>query len=315
MLNLDQTRIFLSVARHLHFSRAAEELFISQPAVSATIAKLEHQAGVQLFHRIGRRVELTDAGRFLQQEGHNLVEQSKRLERGLQDFNNLERGCLQLGASFTVGNYWLPRYISQFRSRYPAIELHCKLANANAILDGTNRGHFDLGFICGRQPDGLATVVGEESLQLVVGQNHPWFGVAWINAAQLDQAAWLMREPGSGAQQMLEQWLQEIGLQPSHLQVQQVLHSSEMMKAMVCDGTGLAALPSSLVKQEVKLGLLWPLELQDQRLKAEPIWMLKSPCRQDSPLLACFEGLTLSADGRCAGAAAKPALQRSEAPR
>jgi DNA-binding transcriptional LysR family regulator len=120
-MNLDQLQVFLAVARHLHFSRAAEELFITQPAVSASVAKLESQYGVKLFHRIGRRVELTDAGRFLLGEGPRLLDGVDRLERGLQEFNDLRRGVLSLGASFTVGNYWLPSRLTRFGERYPEI--------------------------------------------------------------------------------------------------------------------------------------------------------------------------------------------------
>ena len=104
-MHFDQLRVFLSVARHLHFSRAAEELYISQPAVSASVAKLESHYGVRLFLRIGRRVELTDAGRFLRQEGLRLLDHVALVERGLQEFQALRRGVISLGASLTVGNY------------------------------------------------------------------------------------------------------------------------------------------------------------------------------------------------------------------
>lgn len=102
-MNLDQLHVFLVVSRHLHFSRAAEELFITQPAVSAAISKLESSFGVKLFHRIGRRVELTDAGRFLAEEGALLSDRVDQLERRLLEFNALRRGVLSLAASFTVG--------------------------------------------------------------------------------------------------------------------------------------------------------------------------------------------------------------------
>jgi DNA-binding transcriptional LysR family regulator len=294
MLNLDQIHIFLAVARHLHFSRAAEDLYITQPAVSATIAKLEAQLGLPLFHRIGRRVELTDAGRFLQHEGQLLLEQSKQLEHGLQDFNALQRGSLQMGASFTVGNYWLPRYLLRFRESYPSIEVHCQLANAEAILDGIDNGHFDLGFLCGRQPNGAVKVVGEERLILVVGRSHSWFGKTSISADQLLLADWLMREPGSGARHMLEHSFSGIGISIADLKIQQVLHSSEMVKALVCCSTGVAALPASMVEQEIELGVLWPVTISEHVLPSEPIWMVRSPQRQDSLLLNAFGSLLFS---------------------
>lgn len=291
MLNLDQVHIFLSVASHLHFSKAADELYISQPAVSASIAKLETQLGAPLFHRIGRRVQLTEAGRFLQREGRLLLDQAQRLERDLEDFSGMQRGSLHLGASFTVGNYWLPLHLARFRRRYPAIAVRCELGNAETILEGTNAGRFDLGFLTGRAPAGAARAVGRESLTLVVGRGHPWFGKAPRKAHHLLDTPWLLREPGSGTRHMLESWLLEVGLALDQLTVHQELHSNEMVKTMVGTGTALGALPASMVAREIASDLLWPITPVDCALRAEAIWMVRSPKRQDSALLSRFEAL------------------------
>lgn len=296
MLNLDQVHIFLSVASHLHFSKAAEELYISQPAVSASIAKLESQLGAPLFHRIGRRVRLTAAGQFLQREGDLLLEQARRLERQLEDFSGLQRGSLQLGASFTVGNYWLPPHLARFRRRYPAIAVHCELGNAEAILEGTTAGRFDLGFLTGRSPAGAARVVGRESLTLVVGQGHPWFGKAPRPARHLLDTPWLIREPGSGTRHMLESWLREVGLALEQLTVHQELRSNEMVKTMAAAGTALAALPASMVAREIASELLWPITPSDCALRAEAIWMVRGPSRPDAGLWSRFEALIEAGD-------------------
>lgn len=296
MLNLDQIHTFLTVAKLLHFSKAADDLHLSQSAVSASIARLEQEVGVPLFHRIGRRVELTDAGRFLQREGLVLVEQSIRLRRELEDFNALQKGSLLLGASFTVGNYWLPRFLARFRNRYPGIELSCSLANAETILDGIDHGQFDLGFVCGCSPPPAASVVGEERLTLVVGRDHPWYGQPARHVQSLLQAQWLLREQGSGSRQMLEQSLTDLGLDAKALSVHQVLHSSEMVKTMVLSGTGLAALPVTMVEQEIRLGLLWTVEVHGHCLSAEPIWMVPCIHRQDSALIKHFEAMILAED-------------------
>ena len=291
MLNLDQVHIFLSVAKHLHFSKAAEELYITQPAVSASISKMESQLGVPLFHRIGRRVQLTEAGHFLQREGQALIEQAQQLERQLEDFSGMQRGSLHLGASFTVGNYWLPIHLARFRSRYPAIDIHCQLGNAEAILEGTNAGRFDLGFLTGRPPSGAAREVGSESLTLVVGKGHAWFGQTPLKPQHLLDTPWLLREPGSGTRQMLERCLEDVGLSIGELTVHQELHSNEMVKTMVGTGTALGALPASMVAQEISSKLLWPISLAGYTLRAEAIWMVRSPHRPDSQLMSRFEAL------------------------
>lgn len=128
-MTLDQLRVFLTVVEYLHFTRAAEALYISQPAVSAAIQNLEEQYGVRLFHRINRQIEITEAGKLLQVEAQKILDQVALTERGLRELNNLQRGELKLGSSLTIGNYWLPEKISKFKYQYPAISVTCTLAN------------------------------------------------------------------------------------------------------------------------------------------------------------------------------------------
>lgn len=299
-MNLDQLQVFLAVARHLHFSRAAEELFITQPAVSASVAKLESQYGVKLFHRIGRRVELTDAGRFLLGEGPRLLDGVDRLERGLQEFNDLRRGVLSLGASFTVGNYWLPSRLTRFGERYPEIELLCSLGNADQVLDGTARGQYDLCFLTGwahrdHAPELEAHLsaieVGQERLQVVVGASHPWYGITPIPSAELCRSPWIVRERGSGAQRLFEVLLRQAGVDPASLEVRLVLNSSEMVKTVVLAGSGAAALPESMVRSDLAQGLLWAVEIEGRIQASQPIWMVKQDQRYPSALLRAFEAV------------------------
>ena len=292
-MNLDQLQVFLVVSRHLHFSRAAEELYITQPAVSASIAKLEGLFGVKLFHRIGRRVELTDAGRFLAREGQRLLEQVNQLERRLLEFNALKRGVLTLGASFTVGNYWLPSALKQFYDAHPGIQVQCGLGNAEQVLEGTARGEYDLGFISGSQreplPDQLVVEpVGQESLQIVVAQGHPWFGLEQLEPRQLQASPWVMRERGSGARQMFADGLQHLQISLDSLPVSLVLTSSEMVKSVILHGGGAAALPESMVRHEITLNLLWPVPVEGLAM-AQSILMIRHAQRHQSALIQAFE--------------------------
>lgn len=292
-MNLDQLQVFLVVARHLHFSRAADELYITQPAVSASIAKLEAGFGVKLFHRIGRRVELTDAGRFLAREGQRLLEQVSQLERRLLEFNALKRGVITIGASFTVGNYWLPAALKQFHDAHPNIEVQCGLGNAEQVLEGTARGEYDLGFISGSQQDPLpdqlaAEPVGHEHLQIVVAPGHPWFGQERIKPRQLLSAVWVLRERGSGARQMFADGLANVQISLESLPVFLVLNSSEMVKSVVMHGGGAAALPESMVRHEIALQLLWPVQVEDLDMR-QSILMIRHAQRHQSALIHAFE--------------------------
>src|SRR6478672_1645845 len=267
-MTFEQLKIFLAVAEHLHFTRAADTLFITQPAVSAAIQSLEAEYSVKLFHRIGRRVEITAAGQLLQVEAQKILDQVALTERGLRELNNLQRGELKLGSSLTIGNYWLPEKISQFKRQYPGIFVNCTLGNAEEICEGTASGLFDLGLVTGDVKPALKQcleeiVVGSDRLQIVVGQSHPWFNCPEVPVTELSQTDWVMRESGSGSQQMFEQTLQSWGIEPTQLKVILVLSSSEMVRAVVEGGVGAAAMPESMVRKELKLRTLRAVRVTD----------------------------------------------------
>jgi DNA-binding transcriptional LysR family regulator len=304
-MTLEQLRIFMAVATHLHFTRAAEDLYITQPAVSAAIHSLEEEYGVKLFHRVGRRIEIADAGKLLQLEAQKILEQVALTERGLRELNNLQQGELRVGSSLTIGNYWLPEQISQFKQKYPGISVRCTLANAEEICAGTATGLFDIGLVTGEVKPALRQlleqeVVGRDRLQIVVGRTHAWFERVNIAVEELTETAWVMRELGSGAQQLLEQALQSWGIALEALKVVLVLSSSEMVKAVVESGVGAAAIPELMVKKELKLGTLRSLQLIDTRTASsqpleivQPVLKLKHRERFQTRVAVAFERMLL----------------------
>lgn len=296
-MTLEQLRIFLAVAEHLHFTRAAETLYITQPAVSAAIQSLETEYSVKLFHRVGRRVEITEAGKLLYIEAQEILEQVAIAERNLRELNNLQQGKLRLGASLTVGNYWLPDKISQFQQEYPGIQVKCTLANAEEIAEGTASGRFDLGLVSGEvklalQEALLQEVVGRDRLQIVVGQSHPWFHREAILVEELLSSPWVMREPGSGTQQVFERALQNWGVDLSQLMIILVLSSSEMVKAVVERGGGAAAIPELMVHKELELRTLKAVQVSNSSTLLEivqPILKLKHAQRFQTQTMVAFE--------------------------
>jgi DNA-binding transcriptional LysR family regulator len=269
-MTLDQLRVFLAVVEYLHFTRAAEALYISQPAVSAAIQNLEEQYGVKLFHRIGRQIEITEAGKLLQAEAQKIIDQVVLTERGLQELNDLQRGELKLGSSLTIGNYWLPDKISQFKRQYPGISVNCTLANTEEICEGTGTGQFDLGLVEGEVKPALKTsleeeIVGSDRLLIVVGKSHPWFERTKISLTELYTTDWVMREPGSGTQQRFEEALQNWGIDPTELNIILVLNTGEMVKAVIENGVGATAISELMVKKELQLDTLRSIQVIDDR--------------------------------------------------
>ncbi|MFM6189796.1 MAG: LysR substrate-binding domain-containing protein [Planktothrix sp.] len=270
-MTLEQLRIFLAVAEHLHFTRAAENLYITQPAVSAAIQSLETEYRVKLFHRIGRHVEITEAGKLLQLEAQKILEQVALTERGLRELNNLQRGELKLGSSLTIGNYWLPEKISQFQREYSGIMVNCTLANTEEICLGTANGQFDLGLIEGEVKPTLQKLlnqeeIGSDRLLIIVGRSHPWFERDKIDLTELKNTDWVMREAGSGTQQRLEEALNNWGVNLSDLKVILVLNTGEMVKAVVEEGQVAAGISELMVKKELQLGILKAVRIVDHRL-------------------------------------------------
>ena len=300
-MTFEQLRIFLAVAELLHFTRAAEALYMTQPAVSAAIQSLEAEYGVKLFHRAGRNTQITDAGKLLQMEAQKILEQVALTEQGLRELNNMQQGELKLGASLTIGNYWLPSKISQFKRQYPGISVKCTLGNAEEICQGTAIGLFDLGLVTGEVKASVQNclrqeVVGSDRLQIVVGKSHSWYKRKEISPEELLTTTWVMRESGSGAQQVFEQALQSWGIDPTQLNVVLVLNSSEMVKAVVESGVDAAAIPELMVQNELKLSTLHAVQVIDREKGAgtkleiiQPVWKLKHLQRFQTRVASAFE--------------------------
>lgn len=304
-MKIEQLRIFLAVAEHLHFTRAADSLYITQPAVSAAIQSLEEQYGVKLFHRMGRHIELTDAGKLLQVEAQKILDQVELTAQGLRELNDLQRGELKIGTSLTIGNYWLPEKISRFKQQYPGISVDCTLANAEDICMGTASGVFDMGLVTGNvkpihQKVLTITVIGSDAVAIVVGHSHPWFTQGIVTLAELAQSSWVMREEGSGLRQTFEQAIQDWGVNPADLPISMVLSSSEMIKAVVEGGIGAAPVPRSMVRRELQLSTLQAIQVVDAVARPkrtyeliQPILMLKHQKRFQTRIAKEFEDLLL----------------------
>ncbi len=271
-MTLDQLRVFLVVAKYLHFSRAADALYITQPAVSAAIQNLETEYGVKLFHRLGRHIEITEAGKLLQTEAPKILDQVALTERALKELNNLQRGELKIGSSLTIGNYWLPEKIRQFQHNYPQININCTLANSEEICLGTEAGKFDLGLIEGEVKSELEDTlyqeeIGRDRLLIVVGKKHSWFNQEKIKLNELIHSDWIMRESGSGTQQKLEKSLIEWGINPKQLKTTLILNTGEMIKAILEDSQAAAGISELMVKKEIKLGTLKAIKIIDNHAK------------------------------------------------
>lgn len=262
-MTLDQLRIFVAVAECEHVTRAAQSLNLTQSAVSAAISALEGRHAVKLFSRVGRRIELTDAGRIFFQEARAILARTKAAELALSELSGLERGTLTIHASQTIASYWLPKYLVRFQHDYPRIKIHLVAGNTTQVAKAVQVGSADLGFVEGRvEVDNLVQqVVARDRLVAVVGRKHPWALRKKINRTDLFSTEWVLREPGSGTRSEFVEALQSWKLSPDRLNVVLELPSNEAVRMAVESGAGATVISELVVAPALKSGGLKAITL------------------------------------------------------
>jgi DNA-binding transcriptional LysR family regulator len=257
-LTLDQLRIFVAVAERQHVTQAAQALNLAQSAASHAIASLEARYDTKLFDRVGRRIELTEAGRVLLTEARTILAGVERAELALSEFGDLERGTLTVEASQTIASYWLPRHLVNFRQAHPQIDIRLGIGNTAQVARAIETGVAELGFIEGavESAELISTPVAHDQLILVVGPEHPWAKGPVPKADDLLDSEWVLREPGSGTRSAFEQALAHIGLEPQRLRIAMELPSNEAVRAAVEAGLGATAISASVAVPSIESGLL-----------------------------------------------------------
>src|SRR5713226_9799262 len=207
-MNLQHLRVFLAVAEHEHITRASEELVLSQPAVTKTIQSLEHEVGLELIERHGRRITLTHAGRVLHTHARRVFAVEREMEEALASLRDIESGEVTLAASTVTGVYLLPSIVARFRARYPQVELHITILNSHEIVEQTLNWSLDFGLVEG-EASTLATglkvdVFAHDELVLVVAPGHRWSKLPALKPEALRDGELVLREQGSGIREALE---------------------------------------------------------------------------------------------------------------
>lgn len=257
-MTFEQLRVFIAVAERQHITRAAEILNLAQSAVSASIASLEGQYRTKLFHRVGRGIELTEAGTLFLDEARAVLARVQGAEMVLADLGGLMRGTLTVAASQTIASYWLPRHLVVFRAQFPALSVALRIGNTAQVAASVLAGEAALGFVEGpvEEPALEQRAVAQDQLVIVVAPGHFWADAPPADVAALVQSAWVMREPGSGTRAAFEAALAEAGLNPGDLIQAIEMPSNEAVRAAAEAGAGAAALSGSVVAGSLEAGLL-----------------------------------------------------------
>ncbi len=186
-MTLEQLRIFVAVAERQHVTQAARALNLAQSAASHAIAALEARHQAKLFRRVGRRIELTEAGQVFLDEARAVLARVEAAGLALSEFGGLKRGTLSVLASQTIASYWLPRHLVSFKQAYPQIQIRLTIGNTAQVAAAVENGTAELGFVEGAVEAGrlVCEPVALDQLFIVVGPDHPWAKAGRLSPADL----------------------------------------------------------------------------------------------------------------------------------
>jgi len=257
-------RVFHTVAQRLSFTRAAAELFITQPAVTKHIKELEHQLDVQLFKRNGSSITLTSAGKILLQYAEKIGQLYAELETELAQLNNMESGILHIGASTTVAQTILPKILALFKKSYPAVNFTFIQANTDVITQLVLGEKIDIAIVEGaaHYPQIAYAPFAKDEIVLVTRANNQLAKKAEITPKQLLQIPVVLREAGSGTLDVIFNALDAIGINPKELQVEIQLESSIAIKQYLLYSETATFLSIQSVISELKYNELSVIDIK-----------------------------------------------------
>lgn len=267
-MTLEQLHIFLSVAERQHLTKGAAAIGLTPSAVSASIKALEASFNVRLFERVGRGIELTQAGRLLVGEAKAILSRANATELLLSEFGGLKRGTLSVCASQTIASYWLPQRLMLFHRAYPEITVKMAVGNtrtaAQAVLDGTA----EIGFIEGTidEPALLSTLLAYDQLVIVLDARHPLARQTAENLkGALLETSWIMREEGSGTRSQFEAALAALSIDTKALKIALTLPSNEAILSALPESGCAAALSRTAAAPLIDAGRLRAVDIEIPR--------------------------------------------------
>lgn len=265
-LTLHQIRVFLAVARRRSFTRASEELLISQSAVSAQVKELTGLLGVPLFDQVGKKIFVTEAGRILEEQAKRVGSVVAEIDREFLAWREGGAGVVRVGGSTSIGTYLLPSLIAGFSAIHPRVEVSLEIENTAHVEERLLRSDFDVGFVGGllSSPELMTEPFVEDEIFFACAPTHPLASSRWLKAERLREEKLFVREVGSATRRAMEDYRREREI-PLENTIQ--LGSIEAIKQAVMAGLGIAYFSSLTVRHEVETGRLVRLKVKGVGLR------------------------------------------------
>jgi DNA-binding transcriptional LysR family regulator len=258
-ISLRQLQVFESVARHLNHSRAAAELYLSQPAVSMQIKQAEVAVGLPLFEQVGKKLFLTEAGQEFLNYSRNILQLVREMESVFDEMKGMERGHLNISVVSTA-NYFMPQLLAKFIHAHPKIKVSLSVANRDAVVKQLDDNIADLA-IMGQPPDGTdmqAEAFMENPLVVIAAPTHHLAGRKKIQPKQLASEVFLLREQGSGTRGVVERFFSNLHLAlPAHM----AMDTNEAIKQSVQAGMGIGIISRHGIELELETKRLVVLDV------------------------------------------------------
>ena len=257
---LDQLRILHAISNEGSFRKAAEKLYISQPAVSLQVQNLEKQLNTPIFYRDKRKARLTETGHLLIKYSDRILSLCEETCRALDEISTLQTGGLIIGASQTTGTYLMPRLIGIFRHRYPQISVELQVHSTRKISWGIANGNIDLAVVGGEIPKELQNVLevisyAEDELALILPLSHPFSSRECIQKEDLYCLSFIALNTQSTIRNVIESTLIQHGIDSSYFKIEMELNSIEAIKNAVHSGLGAAFVSVSAITKELEFGM------------------------------------------------------------
>jgi DNA-binding transcriptional LysR family regulator len=261
-------KVFRSVCDHLSFRRAAEELHLSQPAITQQIKALEEELSTRLLDRTGGRVVLTPAGRILKKRAAELAELVALTQEELASLNGEHSGLLRAGASTSIAQYVLPKMLGFFKREHPRVKLQVSSGNTEEVVDWLSEGKIAIGLIEGpaMRKDVRVEPFMEDELVLLYPASHPWNNRELLTVDDLKGVPFLLHERGSGTRRVLEMALEKAGLKMNDMDVAMELDSTEAIISSVESGLGIGFVTRAAILPRLPLGKFATAKIKGLRI-------------------------------------------------
>ncbi|CAH0139035.1 selenium metabolism-associated LysR family transcriptional regulator [Peribacillus sp. Bi134] len=262
---MDPLKVFVTVIEQKNFSRAGDILNLSQPGVSLHIRNLENELGTKLIYRSPKQVQITEPGKILYRHAKQMLNHYETAKREINEFNNVVSGTMKIGASFTIGEYYLPKVLAEFAAQYPMVDIQIIISNSNDVIQGIRSNKLDIGLIEGEtnyKDIDVRPFMNDEMI-VVVPPDHPLSQMDLIEGNMLQNQTWVLREQGSGTRTYSDKLLSSLEL---NIKKTFIFTSIQGVKEAVMAGLGIALLSRLTVQKELKSN-----ELKTFHLKNEPI--------------------------------------------